>query len=92
KFLKLTFGDTTSPYNLLNNSFRFGGLSFGTNYIDRPDFVYWNIPALNGSASLPSTVDLFINGVRLYRDSITPGNYNLPAGGVVNQAGDAQIV
>lgn len=92
KFLKLTFGDTTSPYNLLNNSFRFGGLSFGTNYIDRPDFVYWNIPALNGSASLPSTVDLFINGVRLYRDSITPGTYNLPAGGVVNQAGDAQIV
>lgn len=91
-FLKLTLGDTTSPYNLLNNSFRFGGLSFGTNYIDRPDFVYWNIPALNGSASLPSTVDLFINGVRLHRDSVTPGNYNLPAGGIVNQAGDAQIV
>ncbi|ATO18697.1 hypothetical protein BS636_02980 [Acinetobacter sp. LoGeW2-3] len=91
-FLKLTLGDTTSSYSLLNNSFRFGGLSFGTNYIERPDFVYWNIPALNGSASLPSTVDLFINGVRLYRDSVTPGNYNLPGGAIVNQAGNAQIV
>lgn len=92
KFLRLTLGDTTSPYNTLNNSFRFGGLSFGTNYTDRPDFVYWNIPNLNGSASLPSTIDLYVNGVRLYRDSVTPGNYDLPAGAIVNQAGDAQIV
>lgn len=92
KYLRLTLGDTTSPYNALNNSFRFGGLSFGTNYTDRPDFVYWNAPSLNGSASLPSTVDLYINGVRLYRDAITPGNYNLPAGAIFNQAGDAQIV
>ncbi|WP_347455987.1 fimbria/pilus outer membrane usher protein [Acinetobacter thermotolerans] len=91
-FLKLTVGDTTSPYSFLNNSFRFGGLSFGTNYIERPDFVFWNIPALTGSASLPSTIDLFINGVSLYRNSVTPGNYNLPGGAIVNQAGDAQIV
>ena len=92
RFLRLTLGDTTSPYNTLNSSFRFGGLSLGTIYTDRPDFVYWNIPALNGSASLPSTVDLYINGINLYKDSVVPGNYNLPAGSIVNQAGDAQIV
>lgn len=91
-FSRLTLGDTTSPYSSLNNSFRFGGLSFGTNYTNRPDFVYWNAPTLNGSASVPSTIDLYINGVRLYRDSVTPGNYNLPAGAMLNQAGDAQIV
>ncbi|WP_216935062.1 MULTISPECIES: fimbria/pilus outer membrane usher protein [unclassified Acinetobacter] len=92
KFLRLTVGDTTSPYSTLNSSFRFGGLSLGTIYTDRPDFIYWNIPALNGSASLPSTVDLYINGINLYKDSVVPGNYNLPAGSIVNQAGDAQIV
>lgn len=92
KYLRLTIGDTTSTYNSLNSSFRFGGLSFGTNYTDRPDFIYWNTPNLTGSASLPSTVDLFINGVRLYRDSVAPGYYNLPAGGVLSQAGNAQIV
>src|SRR5690606_4357765 len=91
-FSRLTLGDTTSPYSSLNNSFRFGGLSFGTNYTNRPDFVYWNAPTLNGSASVPSIIDLYINGVRLYRDSVTPGNYNLPAGAMLNQAGDAQIV
>ena len=47
---------------------------------------------MNGSASLPSTVDLYINGINLYKDSVVPGNYNLPAGSIVNQAGDAQIV
>src|SRR5690606_13527587 len=92
KFLTLTLGDTTSPYNTLNNSFRFGGLSIGTNYTDRPDFIYWNAPTLKGSAALPSTVDLYLNGVQLYKNSVTPGNYSLPTGALINQAGNAQIV
>ncbi len=61
----------------LTNSFRFGGLSFGANYTERPDFVYWNMPTLNGSAALPSTVDLMLNGVSLYKQAITPGKYSL---------------
>ena len=92
KFLILTLGDTTSPYNTLNNSFRFGGLSIGTNYTDRPDFIYWNAPTLKGSAALPSTVDLYLNGIQLYKNSVTPGNYSLPTGALINQAGSAQIV
>lgn len=92
KFLILTLGDTTSTYNSLNNSFRFGGVSIGTNYTDRPDFIYWNAPTLSGSAALPSTVDLYLNGVQLYKNSVTPGNYSLPTGALINQAGNAQIV
>ncbi|MNR85787.1 putative outer membrane usher protein ElfC precursor [compost metagenome] len=92
KYLKLRVGDTTSIYNSLLNSFRYGGISFGTNYTDRPDFVYWNMPALQGSAALPSTVDLYINGVNLYKQSITPGNYSLQTGATIDQAGDAKIV
>ena len=91
-FLKLSVGDNTSINNLLSNSFRYGGISFGTNFTERPDFIYWNIPTLKGSAVLPSTVDLFVNGISLYRQSITPGNYSLQTGASVNQAGDAQIV
>ncbi|OTG68608.1 hypothetical protein B9T25_03705 [Acinetobacter sp. ANC 4470] len=92
KYLKLRVGDTTSVYNSLFNSFRYGGISFGTNYTDRPDFVYWNMPSLQGSAALPSTVDLYINGVNLYKQSITPGNYSLQTGATIDQTGDAKIV
>ncbi len=51
-------GDTTTISNPFVNSVRYGGLSFGTNFTDRPDYIYWNMPTLKGSAVLPSTVDL----------------------------------
>lgn len=89
---RLTVGDTTSISNALMSSFRFGGLSLGTNYTDRPDFIYWNIPALKGSAVLPSTVDLYINGVSIFQQNVTPGDYNLQVGANIEKAGQAQIV
>lgn len=92
KFWRLTLGDTTTPSNSLNNSLRFGGLSFGTNYTSRPDFVYWNSPILQGSAAVPSTVDLYLNGVNLYRENVAPGSYSLPTGSLLNKSGNAQIV
>ncbi len=75
KYQKLTIGDTNSFYNPLLDSFRFGGISFGTNFTNYPDFIYWNVPTLNGSAALPSTVDLYINGVNQYQQQVTPGHY-----------------
>lgn len=92
KYLKFRAGDNTTNYNALTNSFRFGGLSFGTNYTERPDFVYWNMPTLNGSAALPSTVDLMLNGVSLYKQAITPGKYSLQTGASIDQGGEATIV
>lgn len=92
KFWRLTLGDTTTPSNSLNNSLRFGGLSFGTNYTSRPDFVYWNSPVLQGSAAVPSTVDLYLNGVKLYQENVAPGSYSLPTSGLLNKSGNAQIV
>ncbi|TCB78885.1 fimbria/pilus outer membrane usher protein [Acinetobacter sp. ANC 4173] len=91
-YTKFRLGDNTSVYSTLTNSFRYGGISFGTNFTERPDFVYWNMPTLNGSAVLPSTVDLYINGVNLYNQSVTPGNYSLQSGASINQSGEAQIV
>lgn len=92
KMTRLTLGDTTTVFNPLINSFRFGGLSYGTNFTEHPDFIYWNLPTLRGSAVLPSTVDLYINGISIYQQQITPGDYNLPTGANIQQAGDAQVV
>ena len=92
QFSVLTVGDTTSIYNPALGSFRYGGVSFGTNFTQRPDFVYWNMPTLQGSAILPSTVDLLINGVSIYQQKVTPGYFTLQSGASIQQAGDAQIV
>ncbi|MEB3767321.1 fimbria/pilus outer membrane usher protein [Acinetobacter sp. MD2] len=92
KLTNLVIGDATTPYNPLINSLRFGGISWGTNYQSRPGFVYWNVPSLQGSAKVPSTVDLYINGVSVYQQQVTPGDYNLQVGANLQQTGNAQIV
>ncbi len=92
RYTRLTLGDNASLYNPLLNSFRFGGLSYGTTYTERSDFIYWNTPILRGSAVLPSTVDLYINGINIYRQSVTPGDYTLQTGANIQQSGTAQVV
>lgn len=89
---RLTLGDTTTVFNPLINSLRFGGLNWGTNYTERPNFIYWNTPTLQGSARLPSTVDLYINGVSIYSQKVSPGDFNLQTGAQIQQAGNAEIV
>ncbi|WP_228255405.1 fimbria/pilus outer membrane usher protein [Acinetobacter wuhouensis] len=91
-FLKVTVGDNTSIFNSLLSSYRFGGINIGSDFTDRPDFIYWNVPTLKGSATLPSTVDLFINGVNMYQQKVTPGYYALQSGAAIQQGGQAQIV
>lgn len=92
KMTRLILGDSTTAYNPLINSLRYAGLNWGTNFTERPNFVYWNIPNLQGSARIPSTVELFINGVNIYSQKVSPGDYNIQTGAQIQQAGNAQIV
>ncbi|MQW93314.1 fimbria/pilus outer membrane usher protein [Acinetobacter sp. dk771] len=92
RLTKLTIGDSTTLYNPMINSLRFAGLNWGTNYLERPSFVYWDTPQLKGSARLPSTIDLYMNGVSIYRQRVSPGDYVLDTGAKINYTGNAQIV
>lgn len=92
EFTRLVIGDNTSVYNPFMSSFRFAGLNYGTSYTDRPDYVYWNAPILRGSALVPSTIDLYVNGTSIYRQNVTPGDYNLQTGALIQQSGTAQVI
>ena len=92
KLTKLTLGDATTVSNPFFNSLRFAGVNWGTNYLERPGFVYWNTPQLQGTARLPSTVELYMNGVKIYNQKVSPGDYVLQTGSQVNYTGNAQIV
>lgn len=91
-YTQLVVGDSTTVMNPFVSSMRYGGVSFGTNFTDRPDFVYWNAPTLRGSAALPSKVDLLINGISIYQQQVIPGDFVLQTGANIQQAGDAQLV
>lgn len=76
-FTTLQFGDNVSMPTGITQSYYFGGFRWGTNYTSRPDFVYWNTPSFQGSALVPSTVDLMINGNKAYNTKVNPGEFNL---------------
>ncbi|MET5013105.1 fimbrial biogenesis outer membrane usher protein, partial [Burkholderia pseudomallei] len=58
------FGDTISSSLAWTRSRRVAGLQWRSNFALRPDLVSFPVPALAGTAVVPSTVDLFVNGVR----------------------------
>jgi len=92
KITRLTLGDTTTAYNPLINSLRFAGINWGTNFTERPNFIYWNSPIIQGTARLPSTVELYLNGVSIYNQKVSPGDYTLQTGAQIQRTGNAQIV
>lgn len=88
----LKLGDNISTYTGLNQSFYFGGLSFGTNFTSRPNYIYWNTPSIEGSALTQSSVDLIINGAQAYNAKVNPGQFNIDSNIGFNGLGNAEIV
>lgn len=88
----LKLGDNISTYTGLNQSFYFGGFSFGTNFTSRPNYIYWNTPSIEGSALTQSSVDLIINGTQTYNAKVNPGQFNIDSNLGFNGLGNAEIV
>ena len=88
----LKLGDNISTYTGLNQSFYFGGLSFGTNFTSRPNYTYWNTPSIAGSALTQSSVDLIINGAQAYNAKVNPGQFNIDSNIGFNGLGNAEVV
>ena len=85
-------GDNVSTNTGLSQSYYFGGFRWGTNFTSRPDFVYWNTPSFKGSALVPSTIDLMINGNKAYNSKINPGEFNIDSNINFRGLGSAEMV
>lgn len=88
----LKLGDNISTYTGLNQSFYFGGLSFGTNFTGRSGFTYWNTPSIQGSALTQSSVDLIINGAQAYSGRVNPGQFSIDSNIGFNGLGSADVI
>ena len=85
-------GDFISSGLAWTRPIRMGGLQVRRNFALRPDLVTLPVPELAGSAAVPSAVEVFVNGVRTYDDSVPGGPFvvdNLPA---VTGPGLARVV
>ena len=91
--LTLRAGDLISRGTSWSRPVRLGGMRFGTDFALQPYIVTAPIPSFFGEAALPSTVDLYVNGIKRYSGEVTPGPFEIGAGpNHINGAGEAQVV
>ncbi|WP_309477058.1 fimbria/pilus outer membrane usher protein [Trinickia acidisoli] len=85
-------GDTISASLAWTRSIRIGGFQWGSNFALRPDLVTFPVPALYGSAVVPSAVDVYINSVKQYSGNVPSGPFimnNVPG---ITGAGQATVI
>lgn len=71
---------------------RLGGVQLSRNFEVRPDIVTFPVPSFNGSASVPTTVDLFVNGTQVASNQVQPGPFSITQLPYVSGAGQAVLV
>ncbi len=90
--LSLRLGDTLTDALSWSRSTRIGGIQFGTNFALQPYLVTAPLPSFIGSATLPSDIELYVNGLRQYSGQVPAGPFQLNALPNINGAGNAQVV
>jgi outer membrane usher protein len=88
----LRIGDAISGSLTWTRATRFGGVQLERNFSLQPDLVTFPVPAFYGQAALPSTVDLYIDGLKQYSGQVPAGPFQLNTVPVVNGNGEAQVV
>ena len=85
-------GDTLTGALPWSRATRIGGIQIARNFGLQPYRATAPLPSFIGSATLPSDVELFINGVRQYSGQVPPGPFQLNALPSINASGTAQVV
>jgi outer membrane usher protein len=88
----LRLGDAVSRGAAWSRSLRFGGIQWSTNFATRPDVVTFPLPSLSGSAVLPSTAELFVNGALSYQHALPAGPFSIRQLPVTTGQGEVRLV
>jgi len=91
RMLSLSLGDQLSGALSWSRSARFAGLHIARDFSLQPYRVNTPLSSFAGEAVLPSTVDLYINGVRQASQRVAPGRFQLDAMPALNGIGQAQL-
>ena len=88
----LRVGDSITGNLPWSRATRFGGIQLQRDFALQPDLITFPIPQFLGQAAVPSTVDLYVNGLRRYSGETPAGPFQLGTVPIVNGAGNAQVV
>lgn len=89
--LTLELGDTFTSGPAWTRQARIGGITLKRNFSLRPEVPIAPFPLLTGEAVLPSTVELFIDGVRQSAHEVPAGNFQIDGATRLSGRGKAEI-
>lgn len=85
-------GDTISGSLAWTRPIRIGGLQSQTNFGLRPDLITVPLPTLNGTATVPSTVDVYVNNIKTFSQTVDAGPFSISNVPVVSGTGTTRVV
>lgn len=88
----LRIGDGVTRGGIGGAPLRFAGIQFARNFAVQPGFVTLPMTSVDGSAALPSTVDVYINNALRGSKDIPAGPFQITDVPVVTGAGDLRLV
>jgi outer membrane usher protein len=71
---------------------RMMGVQMATNFGLRPDLVTYPRPGMTDEVAVPSSVDIFVNGLRQLSQQVEPGPFELSQLPVTSGGGDISVV
>lgn len=92
KLVTVRVGDILTGALSWTRSTRLGGVQFGTNFDLQPYLTTSPLPSFFGSATLPSSVELYVNGLKQYSGDVPAGPFELNTSPSFSGAGTAQLV
>jgi outer membrane usher protein len=85
-------GDFISDSLTWSNSNRMGGIRISRQFSVRPDLITYPLLQYSGSAAVPTSVELFINGAKAGSNEINAGPFTLNNVPYISGRGEAVIV
>jgi len=88
---RYTIGDFVTDDLIWMRSVRFAGAQIRSDFSMKPDLVTFPLPTLAGAAAVPSTLDVFANGVHVLSSHVEPGPFEIPNLPMITGAGDISM-
>lgn len=88
----LRLGDFTTPNSSFGQGPQIGGVQWATNFNTRPGLMPIPLQRLQGQVSVPSVVEVFVNGSPVYRTEVAPGPFIISDIPVVTGTGTVEMV
>lgn len=92
QMVSVTLGDAFSSALPWTRTTRFGGLRVSRNFSLQPYRVTVPLASFVGEVATPSSVDLYINGIREAQSQVAPGKFQVISAPLINGAGSAQMM